>query len=237
MILTAGLGTRLHHLTRTKPKALIEINGKPLLEIVVRELIAAGVDEIIINLHHFPEQIEAFLRNSHFFGIHIEFLHEEKLLDTGGGLKNAAPFFDEDEPFFLHNVDILSDIDLKKMYVQHRDSQALATLAVQKRVTSRFLIFDEQDNLCGWKSVAEQKTILTRRPKGRTVDLGFCGIHVISPAFFARCTETGAFSIVQTYLRLAGEGAKIRAFRADGIRWFDLGKPEQLKRMRDGKSS
>lgn len=235
MILAAGLGTRLHPLTHNKPKALIEIHGKTLLEIVLQNLIDAGVGEVIINLHHFPEQIKSFLRANSFFGIHIEFSYEKKLLNTGGGLKNAAHFFKGDEPFYLHNVDIVSDIDLKKMYDQHCHSTALATLAVQKRKTSRYLIFDEQDNLCGWKSLAEQRTILPRKPAGSTVDLGFCGIHVISPEIFALCKETGTFSIIQTYLRLISEGTEIRAFHADGYRWLDLGKTDQLKRIQDEK--
>jgi NDP-sugar pyrophosphorylase family protein len=231
MILAAGLGTRLRPITNTKPKALVEIRGVPLLEIVLKHLLSLEITEVIINVHHFADQIVEFLKAKEYFGIHIEISYEEHLLDTGGGLKKAAYFFDDGQPFFVHNVDIISDIDLKMMFEWHLTHHCLATLAVNQRETKRYLIFDEDNQLCGWKSLQDSKTVMTRTPKGRIKDLAFCGIHTISPIIFDKLTETGSFSIVESYLRLAGEGEKIQAFRVDDYSWQDVGKLEQLQSL------
>ncbi len=228
MILAAGLGTRLQPITNTKPKALVEVRGITLLEYVMRQLLKHGVNEVIINLHHFPDQIKQFIESKNQFDCRIEFSEEPVLLDTGGGLKNAAWFFDDKAPFILHNVDIISDIDLGRMLRQHRENNALVTLAVNSRTTNRYFMFDENDFLCGWKSVQENKEIRAREPQGQITDLAFCGLHVISPAIFAKLTETGRFSIVESYLRLAGENAAIQAFRVDAYNWRDVGKLSEL---------
>lgn len=231
MILAAGTGTRLRPLTESRPKALIEIKNVPLLELVLKRLIASGVTEVIINLHHFPEQIKNFLKDKNNFGIHIELSQEEQLLNAGGGLKKAAYFFDDGQPFILHNVDVISDIDLKQMAQQHLANNCLATLAVNKRATSRYLIFDERNQLCGWKSLLQDKKIVTATPKGQTTDLAFCGIHVISPIIFDKLTEEGTFSIIASYLRLVGAGERIMAFRVDDCTWQDVGKLEGWQRL------
>jgi NDP-sugar pyrophosphorylase family protein len=223
MILAAGLGTRLRPLTLTKPKALVEYKGIPLLEWVLKRLIEASVTDVIINLHHFPQQIEEFLQRKNHFGIHIEFSYEDHLLNTGGGLKKASYFFTDDDPFILHNVDIISTIDLKKMVRYHLQTNSLVTLAVKKRQTERYLLFDEKDRLCGWKSTIENKTILVRKDIHSINELGFCGIHVISPQLFQKISEEGAFSIIQTYLRLAPKEI-LHAFRADDYEWQDRGR-------------
>jgi mannose-1-phosphate guanylyltransferase len=228
MILAAGIGTRLRPLTNTIPKALIEINGTPLIEHVIRRLIEAGVDEIIINLHHFPEQIRQFLQQKSHFGIRIEYSLEKTLLDTGGGLKKARHFFDDGKPFILHNVDVISTIDLNEMYQHHCRNGNLATLAVIRRKTSRYLIFDASGSLCGWRSEKDKLTILSRKPDGKTSELGFCGIHVISPAVFEEMTAEGSFSIIKTYLRLTNLSKPIRAFYADQYQWQDVGRMEDL---------
>jgi len=230
MIFAAGLGTRLRPLTNSRPKALIEVDGAPLLEHVVQRLLAAGVTEVLINLHHFPEQIKAFVEACKQFGIRVEFSEEPALLDTGGGLKQAAAFFDDGQPFLAHNVDILSDIDLKQMLRAHESNAALATLAVKPRQTSRYLVFDQAGLLCGWKSLSEEREIVARQPVDGTRDLGFCGIHALSPKIFDKMSESGAFSIIDTYLRLAGEGERIQAFRVDGAAWRDVGKLSQISR-------
>ncbi len=229
MIFAAGLGTRLRPITHAKPKALVEVNGVPLLETVLHRLIAAGVSEVIINLHHFPDQIKDFVRKKHNFGIRIEFSLEEVLLDTGGGLKNAAWFFDDGRPFILHNVDILSDINLEKMADHHLKNNGLATLAVNNRETRRFLIFDAENLLCGWKSLNVNKEVVSRPPKGKPQDLGFCGIHIISPDIFNKMTEDGVFSIITSYMRLAAEGERIIAFKANENSWRDVGKLAELE--------
>lgn len=237
MILAAGLGTRLRPLTDTRPKALVEVGGRTLLEIALSRLHSFGVREVIINTHHFSAQIVDYLRTHDNFGMRIEISHEEILLDTGGGLKKAANFFlrnpaSSGEPFLLHNVDVISNIDLRRMIDVHLENRALATLAVQERPSSRYLLFDDELRLCGRKSAApgatgEEKTEWVR-DSPRTTALAFCGIHVISPRIFPLITEEGVFSIIPSYLRLAGRGEKILAFRADEYRWRDLGRRDDL---------
>jgi NDP-sugar pyrophosphorylase family protein len=231
MILAAGLGTRLRPLTNNRPKALVEINGVTLLEIVARRLIAAGVTDIIINTHHFGDQVSAYLQQKSNFGVRFVRSHEEQLLDTGGGLKRAAYFFDDGRPFFVHNVDVISDLDLGVLYQQHIDSHALATLAVQARKTSRYVIFDSGNRLCGWKSLQENITEWSRAPVGETKELAFNGIHVISPRLLKHMTEDRAFSILKTYLRLAAGGEPIQAFDMGDCYWRDVGKIEHLEQI------
>jgi len=242
MILAAGLGTRLRPLTDNRPKALVEINGRTLLEITLSRLRSFGVREVIINVHHFADLIVEYLKTNDNFGMRIEVSREETLLDTGGGLKKAAWFFAgssvedsgrADEPFIVHNVDVLSEINLRHMVQFHTASQALATLAVQDRETSRHLLFDDQLQLCGRRSGSDQEPELVRSSLVRSAQplhaWAFSGIHVISPRLLAMMIEGGAFSIVTSYLRLAAQGEKILAFRADEYYWRDLGRPDNLE--------
>ncbi len=233
MILAAGLGTRLRPLTNHRPKALVEVAGRTLLEITIARLREFGVREVIVNVHHFAGMVIEYLREKNNFGMRIEISEEQRLLDTGGGLKKAAWFFCDARPaaapFILHNVDVISTIDLRRMLEFHRQTQARATLAVQQRQTSRYLLFDEQMQLCGRRLVKEQKTELVR-PSPQLQELAFSGIHVISPRLLEKMSEEGAFSIIQSYLRLAGEGERIASYRADGDYWRDLGKPESVAR-------
>ena len=231
MILAAGLGTRLRPLTDDRPKALVEVNGRTLLEITLSRLRSFGVREVIINVHHFADMIVEYLKSNGNFGMRIEVSREEALLDTGGGLKKAAHFFVEDshrseQPFILHNVDVLSTIDLRRMVQFHTENQALATLAVQQRKTSRYLLFDDRLQLCGRRSGADQPEFVGGRQQAHA--LAFSGIHVISPRLLTMMNEDGAFSIVASYLRLAAQGETILAFRADEYYWRDLGLPENV---------
>jgi NDP-sugar pyrophosphorylase family protein len=233
MILTAGVGSRLRPLTDTRPKALIEINGVPMLEIVLRRLIQAGFDEVIINVYHFADMIVDFLRTKENFGIRIEISREPELLDTGGGLKKVAGFFNDGQPFLVHNVDVLSNIDLNKMYRFHLKKSALATLAVQARTTGRYFLFDENGTLCGWESVKENRIEWAKSAVANVRRLAFNGIHVISPQIFPKMNEEGIiFSINQAYLRLAGEGERILAFRVDDYFWQDIGSMDKLGKIR-----
>jgi NDP-sugar pyrophosphorylase family protein len=230
MILAAGLGTRLRPLTNDKPKALAEIAGRTLLEITMARLRTSGVSEVIVNVHHFAEAVVAYLERHDNFGMRIEVSREEVLLDTGGGLKKAAWFFlqgGSNQPFLLHNVDVLSSIDLASMAEAHQKSAALATLAVQERSSSRQLLFDAGGRLCG-RRTARGADEIAGSSKALS-PLAFSGIHLISPALLKMMTEEGAFSIIDTYLRLAAGGEKIQAFRADDYYWRDLGSPEQLR--------
>ena len=228
MVLAAGLGTRLRPLTNDRPKALVEIAGRTLLEITLTRLRNFGVDSVIVNTHHFADKVEGFLRGRDW-GMRVEISHEVALLDTGGGLKKAAWFFlegDAPEPFLVHNVDVLSTMDLAAMVTAHRESGALATLAMQNRATSRPLLFDQRGELCGRRVGTAEPEMVRQVDDGQA--LAFGGIHVLSPKIFGKLTEEGVFSIIPAYLRLAGRGEKIEAFRADAWYWRDLGKPENV---------
>jgi NDP-sugar pyrophosphorylase family protein len=232
MVLAAGLGTRLRPLTDHRPKALVEVGGRTLLEITLARLNSFGIREVIINVHHFADMIVDYLKANKDFGMRIEVSREDDvLLDTGGGLKEAAYFLENsgaaEEPFVLHNVDVISTIDLHRMAQFHSENHALATLAVQDRPTSRYLLFDEQLQLCGRKSGRDGQAELVRNsshPKA----LAFSGIHVISPRLFSLMTEEGVFSIIAPYLRLAAQGEKIIAFRSDEYQWRDLGRLDDV---------
>lgn len=256
MILAAGLGTRLRPLTNDRPKALVELNGRALLETTIARLAEFGVTEFIVNVHHYADQVVAFLKSKNNFGFHIELSREDDLLlDTGGGLKKASWFFLEnasqlDEPFLLHNVDVISNIDLNAMLQFHKDHHALATLAVQSRESSRQLLFNNALQLSGRRihntdSVVSSEARNLSSPSSNTETphsplppfpnppllhaLAFTGIHVISPRLLPMLTESGpVFSIIDSYLRLSSQGQKILAFRADDYYWRDLGKPADL---------
>ena len=228
MVLAAGLGTRLRPLTDNRPKALVEVGGRTLLEIVLARLRFFGIHEVIINVHHFAQMVLDYLVANHNFGMRIEVSREEVLLDTGGGLKKAAHFFldgsnSSAEPFILHNVDVISTIDLGRMVQFHTANKALATLAVRDRPTSRHLLFDQHLQLCGRRIDRETELV---RPSPQVQALAFSGIHVVSPRLLTMMTEDGAFSIITPYLRLAAEREKIIAFRDDEYYWRDLGTPE-----------
>jgi NDP-sugar pyrophosphorylase family protein len=234
MVLAAGLGTRLRPLTVDRPKALVEVAGRTMLEITLARLRAFAIRQVIINVHHHAGMVVEYLKINNSFGLRVEVSREEVLLDTGGGLKKAAPFFLEDfrgleEPFILHNVDVISNIDLLRMVQFHLESRALATLAVQDRVSSRRLLFDEQLQLCGRTVAGDERAEFVQSSPAKRV-LAFSGIHVVSPRLFAMMTEEGTFSIIDCYLRLAGSGEKIVAFRADEYYWRDLGTPDNLMR-------
>lgn len=220
MILAAGLGTRLRPLTNDRPKALVEVGGRTLLEITLRRLASFGIREVIVNVHHFADMVVEYLKKNADFGMRVEISREDLLLDTGGGLKKAGWFFEKDTyPFILHNVDVISTIDFRRMVQFHEDHQALATIAVQDRNTSRYLLFNRQGCFEGRQE--------GEVPTGMNA-LAFSGVHVISPRLLTMISEEGAFSIIDSYLRLAGQGERILAFRADEYYWRDLGRPENV---------
>lgn len=235
MVLAAGLGTRLRPLTNDRPKALVEVGGRTMLELALARLREFGVREVIINAHHFADMIVEYLKANENFGMRIEVSREDVLLDTGGGLKRAAWFFLQDSggeaPFILHNVDVISTVDLPKMAQFCAAQGALAALAVQDRQTSRYLLFDEEGQLCGRKSENNGNKLARSAPSTRA--LAFCGIHVISPRIFPLLAETGVFSIIDAYLRLAAAGERTVAFRADEYYWRDLGRPADLAQAAD----
>jgi NDP-sugar pyrophosphorylase family protein len=232
MVLAAGLGTRLRPLTNDRPKALVTVGGRTLLQITLERLRAIGVRDVIVNVHHFADLVIDYLNANNNFGLQIAISREDELLDTGGGLKKAAWFFLDSkgsthEPFILHNVDVISTIDLERMVRFHSDRGALATLAVQERETSRYLLFDRDDQLCGRRAGRDGKVEMVR-PEFSPKAAAFSGIHVISPRLLTMMKEEGAFSIIPTYLQFASGGEKIVAFRADDYYWRDLGRPESI---------
>jgi NDP-sugar pyrophosphorylase family protein len=234
MILAAGLGTRLRPLTDHRPKALVEVGGRTLLEITLARLRGQGVRDVIVNVHHFAAMVVDYLEANQNFGMHIEVSREDVLLDTGGGLKQAAYFFlrgaeGGEEPIIVHNVDVISTVDLERMARFHHDRQALATLAVQRRESSRSLEFDEQMRLCG-RRLGHALADAMARPKDRVQDMAFSGIHIVSPRLFGMMSEEGAFSIISAYLRLAAGGQKILGFEDSDAYWRDLGTPESVTR-------
>ncbi len=235
MILAAGLGTRLRPLTADRPKALVEINGRTLLEITLTRLATFGIRDVIVNVHHFADMVVDYLKAHQNFGMEVEVSREDVLLDTGGGLKKAGWFFlrdrhSMDEPFVLHNVDVLSTIDLGLMLRAHQKGDALVTLAVMKRESSRQLLFDDVLHLCGRRKGSEQPDEIVRTGSASTLQpLAFSGVHVISPRLLGMFHRDGVFPIIDTYLQLVASGENIVAFRADEYYWRDLGRLEDLQ--------
>lgn len=256
MILAAGLGTRLRPLTDDRPKALVEVAGRPMADWVIRRLAGHGFTDIIINAHHYAEQIEAFASGHDHAGVSLTVSVEEEILGTGGGVRKAAWFFG-DEPFLVHNVDVMTDLDLSGLMKAHRadvhlmpdahsateahtgseahsateahsESEALVTVAVKRRKSSRHLLFDGEENLCGWRSDITGETRMVRPPQGEVSPVPFMGVYAMSPGALERMPKTGPFSIIDFFLDLAGDGGGVHAFRADSARWADLGSKERI---------
>ena len=234
MILAAGLGTRLRPLTDARPKALVPVAGRPMIHWVIARLARSGFTDIIINAHHFADQIEAFAATYDGPGVSLAVSVEEDILDTGGGVRKAAWFFDREEPFLVHNVDVLTDLDLSGLMKAHRASDvhsasgALVTLAVKERRSSRHLLFDGAGRLDGWRSDVTGETRMVRPTAGPVVPVPFMGVYAMSPAVLARMTDTGPFSIIDFFLDLAGGGERVQAFRAEEARWADLGSVDRI---------
>jgi NDP-sugar pyrophosphorylase family protein len=228
MILAAGLGTRLKPLTDNKPKALVEVKGNSLLQIVLKKLKNSGFEKVIINVHHFADKIIEYLDSKNNFGMHIEISDEKDLLlDTGGGLKNASWFFDDGKPFLLYNVDVLSDIDLHKLYRTHLLSNSFITLAVRNRNSNRYFLFNEDNILCGWKNTQTGDIKIICQSESQLKPLANSGIQIIDPQIFNLMPDEKVFSIIDLYLKLAPEH-KISAYIHNDTYWLDLGKKENL---------
>ncbi len=227
-ILAAGYGTRLKPLTDNLPKALVEINGVSMLEILIDKLIKTGINKIVINTHHFADKIERFVNNKKF-DADIILSYEHNILDTGGGILNAKHFFDLQNHILIHNVDIISNIDLHKFYTFHIDNKAIASLFVQNRQTSRYLLFDNKQQLSGWINKKTGEKIISRQAPAYT-EFAFNGIHIISPEIFDLFTNTGKFPIIPQYLNIA-KTHKISAFENKNYYWQDAGKIDVLKQI------
>ncbi len=231
-VVAAGLGSRLKPLTDSMPKALVPVNGTPLLELVCKKLIAAGFDEIIINVHHFADQIIDFIEQKEHFGVRIEISDERQtLLDTGGAIKKASWFFDDERPFLVHNVDIVSDVNLKELYRVHQEKQVDATLLVSKRETTRYLLFDKELKLKAWTNLQtkEVKTSFSEIDVRNLSMLAFGGIHVISSVLLPQMDSwPERFSIIDFYLASAIKNS-ISAYQPKEINWFDVGKLDTIR--------
>ncbi len=227
MIFAAGLGTRLYPLTADKPKALVEYQGKPLLEWAIQKMIASGIEHIVINTHHFSEQIIEYVQ-SRKYAATIEISNEaEQLMDTAGGLKMAASFFAESDHILLYNVDIITNIDLLSFMNQHITSNNLATLAVKKRDTSRYFLFDENTlQLCGWKNEKTGEVIWCRETKA-PVSLGFSGIHMVQKEILKLIPENQKLSFTPLYIELANK-YPITGYLHNQDDWKDMGKWEDF---------
>jgi len=228
MILAAGLGTRLKPLTDSIPKALTRVKDHTLLELQINKLKAEGFDHIIINVHHFAEQIKYYLKQNNFFNCSIEISDEsQKLLDTGGGLKKASHFFSDGNPFLVYNVDILSNINLKKLIEYHHVSSSIATLAIQKRNSSRKFLFGKNNILCGWMNEKSGEKIITRDERSEFFPYSFSGVQIVDPKIFKYFPDKDVFSLVEFYLS-AAKKEKIIGYVHNEDEWMDLGKMENL---------
>ena len=245
MIFAAGLGTRLKPLTDNCPKALIPVGGKPMLQIVIEQLKKYGFNEIILNVHYLAEQIYDFVEQNNQFGIKISFSDEtDKLLETGGGLWKARDFFDDGKPFLLCNADVLTNINLEKFYQSHLQSNAISTLAVRERNSSRYLLFDDDDILFGWENVKTHEVKIPRKISNLKSQISnpdyqhplheraFSGYHIISPEIFKTCKRDGIFSMVDWYLDICNDHT-IKCFHHNDDIWIDIGSPEQLEKANE----
>jgi NDP-sugar pyrophosphorylase family protein len=230
LLFAAGLGTRLKEHTENKPKALVRIAGKPLVQHAIEHLKNAGITDITINVFHFADQVISFLEENKFFGIQIHISDERpELLDTGGGLKKAGHFLKGSEPILIYNVDVISNLDLNSLLKYHQENKALATLVTRQRETSRYLTFDQNRVLAGWKNFSNGETIISRPESfSDSQPFAFSGIHMIQPELLDLIIEEGKFPIMDLYLRLA-QNHPIKAFVDHSEIWMDLGKPEQLE--------
>ena len=232
MIFAAGLGTRLNDETLDKPKALVEVGNKTLLQHAIEKVKSEGISEIVVNVHHFSEMVISYL-NNYDFGIKIHISDEtEKLLDTGGGLKKAACFLIGNEPVLIYNVDIISNLNLQLLLEDHLRSGALVTLAVRKRKTQRYFKFNEQKQLVGWINRKTGETKVSRPENfGTAIEMAYSGIHIAQPEIFSLMPESDRFSITDFYLELS-KTHLIKGFYDDSDLWMDVGKPEQLVEAR-----
>lgn len=228
MIFAAGLGTRLKPWTDHHPKALLSVNGKPLLQRNIEYLKAFGITNIIINVHHFAGQVIDFLNDHDYFNCNITVSHEqEEPLETGGGLKKAAGFLQNANPFFVMNADILTDLNINAMLRFHRQRQPLVTLAVTGRKASRVFLFTGKDQLCGWRNNASGRERISIGGQ-ENIPRAFSGVHIIDPAIFALIVEEGKFSLIDLYLRLSAHHA-ILGYDHSGDILIDVGKPDAVE--------
>jgi NDP-sugar pyrophosphorylase family protein len=227
MIFAAGLGTRLKPFTENHPKALAMVNHKTLLQRNIEYLKKFGFSEFVLNVHHFPDQITSFLQENHNFGCKINISDEtDALLETGGGLKKAASFLRGSEAFLVMNVDMLTNLNIADMIAFHRKNKSLATLAVTHRETSRYFLFNKDNELCGWRNTKTNEEKISRK-EPELIPKAFSGIHIIEPEIFDLMKQEGKFSLVDVYLELCLKKI-ISAYDHSSDILIDVGKPDSV---------
>ena len=232
MILAAGMGTRLGSLTHDRPKALIPVHGVPLLEIILRKIITSGMNDVVINVHHHAGMIREFLEKNHNFGIRI-FLTEEQPhpYETGGAVRNAREILKEYDAWMIHNVDVLTNLPLERLFRESLELDAPVILAVRSRRATRYLIEDDEGNLCGWEDARSGESIRVRQPLGETRRVGFSGIQVMKREVLDLLPQQQTFSLTPFYLDLASR-QEVKLWHHDEGYWYDAGKPETLEKIR-----
>jgi NDP-sugar pyrophosphorylase family protein len=232
MIFAAGLGTRMRPITQQLPKALVPIQGTPLLEIVIKRLKYFGINDIIINVHYLADQIETFLSENHNFGVNILISDErDKLLETGGGLKKAQWFFEDNAPFLVCNTDVLSTIDLQQLTQYHlQQHEAIATLAIQWRKTSRYLLFDSQYSLSGWLNTKNGEVKLSSHNATQLQMMAFSTFQILEPRLFQYFPkDRDVFTTIDVFLNAVQQGETIKGFLHPEDMWIDVGTPENIE--------
>lgn len=228
IILAAGLGTRLKNITQNIPKALVEVNGKTMLEIAILNLKNQGFNNFLINIHHQGKSIIDFLSSKNNFGVNIIISDErDRLLDTGGAIFKAKKFIAGNEPVLVHNVDVISDVSIPSLFEYHKKNDAVATLCVRKRETQRFLLFNNSNNLIGWTNVKKKEFKWVDKSYSKYHYYAFSGIYVISPKFVELIKQTGKFSIIDSWLEIANNNI-INAYVDISNQWHDLGTIEKI---------
>ena len=230
LLFAAGLGTRLKPFTDNHPKALATVHGRTLLEWNIRYLQRFGIEDVIVNVHHFADQIEETILTNNGFGSHVTISDErDGILETGGGLQKAAPYFNGEDAFVVMNVDALTNLDLAEMIDNHRTHSPAATLAIQRRETTRFLLFDEELRLCGWRNVGPTPIERLARNCPDAKEYGFVGVQILTPQFLESISRTGKFSIIDAYMD-AAPTLDIAGYDCTESLFIDVGKPETLAR-------
>lgn len=231
MIFAAGLGTRLQPFTLHQPKALAMVNGKSLLQRNVEYLQQHGITEVIVNVHHFANQIIDVLRENCGWGSNVTVSNEEgAVLETGGGLQKAGWFFEGESHFVVMNADVLTNLPLSQMIAQHLEQQPLATLAVSNRTSSRYFLFNEAQQLCGWKNIVTGETKGPVNPAIATAQKAFSGVQVMHSRIFDYLTVPGKYGLVQVYLTAANNNEQIAYFDHSNYNFIDVGKPESIEK-------
>jgi NDP-sugar pyrophosphorylase family protein len=231
MILAAGLGTRLGELTRHRPKALVEVHGRPLLEIQLNKLLREGFDEVVVNVHHHAGMIRAWLQEHEPEGMKVRISEEkERPLETGGGVRYARELLVDADNFLILNVDILTDLDTGGFLDDHQASGSLVTLAVSRRSTNRYLLADGELYLCGWENTATGEKIMVKEPSGELTQWGYSGIAALSRKALFLLPEEEIFSLTPFFLDLAREHP-VRVAAPPMSYWYDVGKPGIIEQV------